>query len=199
MLCLWWVTKMCPVSGLDGSHCEVLFTILTLVMLELEYSCFGGVNTMPVDALAPKVASASASLLLAVQNRQYVGLFLCEYGYLLLNKIQDMIWNVSTYLMNFKTIPHVKSYYTLVPREGLLIMCCWVLVQWGQADHYFQITCFIAGMVILGWLIFYGKYYILEYRITLDREEINSFAWMSFNHEVPIIFRLNVEKCFHTR
>ena len=35
--------------------------LLTLLMLEMEYSGFG-VNTMPVDALAPKVAIASAGI-----------------------------------------------------------------------------------------------------------------------------------------
>ena len=34
-------------------------------MLEMEYSGFG-VNTMPADALAPKVARASAGMVMAV-------------------------------------------------------------------------------------------------------------------------------------
>ena len=42
-------------------------------MLETEYSGFGGqynaVNTMPADALAPKVTRASAGMLLAVKDR----------------------------------------------------------------------------------------------------------------------------------
>ena len=36
---------------------------------------FWGVSTMPADALAPKVASASAGMLLAVYDRQHVCLF----------------------------------------------------------------------------------------------------------------------------
>ena len=35
-------------------------------MLGMEYSGFWGVNTMPADALAPEVASASAGMVLAV-------------------------------------------------------------------------------------------------------------------------------------
>ena len=35
-------------------------------MLEMEYSNFGGVNAMPADALDPKVARASAGMVLAV-------------------------------------------------------------------------------------------------------------------------------------
>ena len=35
-------------------------------MLEMEYSGFVGFNTMPADALAPKVARASAGMVLAV-------------------------------------------------------------------------------------------------------------------------------------
>ena len=33
----------------------------------------------------------------------------CEFGLLLLNKIQDMIRNVNTSLMILKTIQHIKS------------------------------------------------------------------------------------------
>ena len=47
---------------------------LTFLMLKMEYSGFG-VNTMPADAVAPKVARASADIVLTVQDRQYVLLF----------------------------------------------------------------------------------------------------------------------------
>ena len=40
-------------------------SVLTLLMLETEYSDFE-VNTMPADALAPKVSRASAGIVLAV-------------------------------------------------------------------------------------------------------------------------------------
>ena len=40
--------------------------MLTLLMLEMEHSGFGRVNTMPADALAPKVARASAGMVLSV-------------------------------------------------------------------------------------------------------------------------------------
>ena len=39
-----------------------------------EYSGFG-VNTMPADALAPQIASASAGMALAVCDGQYVLMF----------------------------------------------------------------------------------------------------------------------------
>ena len=48
--------------------------VLTLQMLEMEYSNFG-VNIMPADALAPKVASASAGMVSTVWDRQHVLLF----------------------------------------------------------------------------------------------------------------------------
>ena len=44
------------------------------MMLEMEYSSFG-VNTMPADALAPKLARASAAMVLAVYDRQHILLF----------------------------------------------------------------------------------------------------------------------------
>ena len=45
-------------------------------MLETEYSSFGcNTRTLPADALAPKVAKASAGMVLAVQDRQHVLLF----------------------------------------------------------------------------------------------------------------------------
>ena len=54
-------------------------------MTETENSGFRG-NTMPTDALAPKVARASAGMVLSVYDRQYVGLLHCEFGLLLLKK-----------------------------------------------------------------------------------------------------------------
>ena len=60
-------------------------------MLETEYSGF----TMPVDALA--------------RIGKHVELLHSEFGLLLLNRIQDMIRNVNTFLMIFKTIQHVNS------------------------------------------------------------------------------------------
>ena len=43
-------------------------------MLETDYSGFG-VNNMPADALAPKVARASAGMVMAVLDRQHLLLF----------------------------------------------------------------------------------------------------------------------------
>ena len=43
-------------------------------MLEMEYYDFCG-NTMPSDALAPKVASASADMVFALLDRQHEFLF----------------------------------------------------------------------------------------------------------------------------
>ena len=45
--------------------------MLTLLMLETEYSVFD-VNIMPADVLTPKVAGASAGMVLAVLDRQQV-------------------------------------------------------------------------------------------------------------------------------
>ena len=61
------------------SACKMLaslfcVTVLSLVMLETEYSGFG-INTMPADALVPKVTSASAGMVLVVYERQHVLLF----------------------------------------------------------------------------------------------------------------------------
>ena len=64
---------------------------------------------MPADALAPKVARASAGIVLSVKDRQHVGLLHCKFGLLLLNTIQDMVQNADTSLLIFKTIQHVKS------------------------------------------------------------------------------------------
>ena len=44
-------------------------------------------------------------------DRQHIGLLHCKSGLLLLNKIQDMIQNVNTSFVIFKTIQHVKSWY----------------------------------------------------------------------------------------
>ena len=63
---------------------------------------------MLVDALSPVVARATADMVLAVQDRQHEELLHCEFG-LLLNKIQDMKWNVNAYFTIFKTIQHIKS------------------------------------------------------------------------------------------
>ena len=46
-------------------HASYLFQMVTLLMLEMEYSGFVG-NTMPVDALTPKVARTSADMVSAV-------------------------------------------------------------------------------------------------------------------------------------
>ena len=83
-------------------------------MLETEFSDFGrvgggGVNTRPADALAPKGTRTSAGMVSSVYDRQHVGLLHCEFGLVLLNKFQDMIQNVNTSLIIYKTIHHVKS------------------------------------------------------------------------------------------
>ena len=45
-------------------YCAFQF-MLTLLMLEMQYPGFGGGNTLPADAPAPKVARASAGMVLA--------------------------------------------------------------------------------------------------------------------------------------
>ena len=67
------------------------------------------VKIMPADALAPKVARASVGMVLSEYDRQHVELLHCEFGLLLLNKLQDMIRNVNISIVNFKTIQHLKS------------------------------------------------------------------------------------------
>ena len=54
----------CSILCYEGFH-KILRCLLTLLILEMEYSGFG-VNTMPADALAPKLARASAGMVLAV-------------------------------------------------------------------------------------------------------------------------------------
>ena len=59
-------------------------------MLKTEYTGFG-VNTIPAGALAPKVVSASASMLLAVWDRQHGLLFQSWFDLLVSSLIQDTI------------------------------------------------------------------------------------------------------------
>ena len=80
-----------------------MYAELTFLMLEMEYSGLG-VNTMPADALAPKVSRASAGMVLSALDRQHVRLLHCEFGLLLLNKIKDMARNVNTSWIIFETI-----------------------------------------------------------------------------------------------
>ena len=56
------------------THSILNFNIeLTLLVLKTEYSSLG-VNAKPADTLAPKVASASAGMVLALQDTQHVSL-----------------------------------------------------------------------------------------------------------------------------
>ena len=61
---------------------------------------------MPADALAPKVAKASAGMVLAVY-RQHVFLFQSQFHLLESSQIQDTIKNVNISFVIFKTIQHV--------------------------------------------------------------------------------------------
>ena len=58
----WKPIKFCNKNIL---YSNLLYNIIAPLMLETEYSGLG-VNTMPADALAPKVARASTGMLLAV-------------------------------------------------------------------------------------------------------------------------------------
>ena len=64
---------------------------------------------MPADALAPKVASASAGMVLAAEDWQHILLFQDKFHALGWNQIQDMIQNVNISFTIFKIILHVKS------------------------------------------------------------------------------------------
>ena len=77
-------------------------------MLEMKYSAFLA-NTMPPDALAPKVARASAGTVLTVWDRQHVLLLPSEFYAIASKKIQEMILNVNASFIIFKTIQHAKS------------------------------------------------------------------------------------------
>ena len=57
---------------------------------------------MPADALAPKVARASADMVLAVQDRQHVLVFQSSFHLLGSSQSQDMIQNVNISFMIFK-------------------------------------------------------------------------------------------------
>ena len=70
-------------------------------MLEMtEYPGFF-LTTMPTDAMA-----TSAGMVLTVKDGQPTGLNHCEFGVLLFNKIQDMVWNVNIPFYIFKTFQH---------------------------------------------------------------------------------------------
>ena len=74
-------------------------------MLEMQYSGFG-VNTMSADALAPKVASASADMVLAVWDRQHVLLFHIQFHLIKSSKIQDTTQNVNISFRIYTKIQH---------------------------------------------------------------------------------------------
>ena len=67
--------------------------MLNLLMLGVEYSGFG-INAMPADALTPKVARASADILLAVHGRQHALLFENWFHRRGWSQIQGTIQNV---------------------------------------------------------------------------------------------------------
>ena len=66
-----------------------------------------GVNTMSADALAPKVARASAGIVLPVLDRQHVLLFHSQFHLLgigQISQIQDTIENVNVSFVIVKAI-----------------------------------------------------------------------------------------------
>ena len=71
---------------------------------------------MPADALAPKVARASAGMALAVWDRQHVLLFQSESHLLGSSQIQHTVQDMNISCMIFKTTLHVKRFNTLRPR-----------------------------------------------------------------------------------
>ena len=72
---------------LYGGHSIQLFAVNTIPA-----------DAPPADAPTPWVARASAGMVLTVYDRQHVGLLQCKSDLLLLNKIQDMMQNVKTFL-----------------------------------------------------------------------------------------------------
>ena len=64
---------------------------------------------MPADDLAPYVTRASAGMVLTVQDRALVLLFMSQFHLLDSGQIQDTIQNMNIFVVIFETIQHVKS------------------------------------------------------------------------------------------
>ena len=73
----------------------------------MEYYALG-VNTTPADALAPKVARASAGMVLALKDRQYILLLQSQFHLLGSSQIQDINENGNISIVIFKAIQRVK-------------------------------------------------------------------------------------------
>ena len=90
------------------------------------------VNTLPADALVPKVTRASSGMVLTVKDRQHIGLLHCEFGLILMNKIKVMIWNVNASLIVFKhfiiTRVNLTMWVPVCPRQTRTIS--WLLMSW---------------------------------------------------------------------
>ena len=95
---------------------------------------------MPADALATLITRASAGMILTLKDRQHVGLLHCEFGYLLLNKMQDMIRNVNA------------SFIILRQFSILRVKVRWCIQYIPRNKHtVFALLCFV---VVIHWLIF---------------------------------------------
>ena len=71
-----------------------LIQLSTLLMLATKWLAFG-INTIPADALAPKVSNASAGMLLAMYDSEYVLLFKCFSTYVRVHPRYKSKWKYS--------------------------------------------------------------------------------------------------------
>ena len=92
----------------NGGHfVSASFFLLNRLMLEADYFGFR-VNTMPTDALAPKVASASAGIAMSVKDRQHVLLPQSWFHLLGPNQTLNTIQNVNISFINFEQFSMIK-------------------------------------------------------------------------------------------
>ena len=73
----------------------------------MEYYALG-VNTTPADALASKVARASAGMVLALKDRQHILLLQSQFHLLGSSQIQDINENGNISIVICKAIQRVK-------------------------------------------------------------------------------------------
>ena len=106
-----------------------------------------GINTMPTHALAGSLSRRRISRH-GIDSRRHVGLLHCEFGLLLLTKIQDTIRNVNTSFSNLWRNSSHEKYRT----------------KWCTKIHFcfisFGLPIVIFISVFMKKLIAFGKIYI---------------------------------------
>ena len=83
-------------------------------------------------------------MVLTVQDRQHIGLLHCEFGLILMNKIQVMIWNVNASLIVYKrfimTRVNLTMWVPVCPRQTRTIswlLMAWLLVSPGHQQSWY--------------------------------------------------------------